>query len=77
MAGTNDDGVFNVQVGDTLSTDYTDALDASGGAGVVTAVTLVVAGGVSGTLTSTTPIFNRQHKAGRKLTQRRMRLLTH
>jgi uncharacterized repeat protein (TIGR01451 family) len=57
VAGTDDDGTFNVQAGDMLSTDYDDALTASGGTATVTAVTVVVSGGVSGTLVSTTPIF--------------------
>jgi uncharacterized repeat protein (TIGR01451 family) len=56
VAGTNDDGTFNVQAGDTLSTSYFDAVTASGGTANPTAVTVVVSGGVTGTLLSTTPI---------------------
>ncbi|KPJ78043.1 MAG: hypothetical protein AMJ54_05640 [Deltaproteobacteria bacterium SG8_13] len=55
-AGINDDGTFNVQAGDTLSTTYSDAVTASGGTASPTAVTAVVSGGVTGTLVSTTPI---------------------
>ncbi|PYS97102.1 MAG: hypothetical protein DMF50_01730, partial [Acidobacteria bacterium] len=41
-AGTNNDGTFNVQSGDTLVTTYNDALTATGGAATVTATTVVV-----------------------------------
>ena len=56
VAGTNDDGVFNVQAGDTLETTYNDALTSSGAPGSVTATTIVISPGVTGTLVSTTPI---------------------
>ncbi len=44
VAGTNDDGVFNVQAGDTLLTVYNDAATASGGPATVTTSTTVVSG---------------------------------
>ena len=56
VAGTNDDGVFNVQAGDTLETTYNDALTSSGAPGSATATTVVTSPGVTGTLVSTTPI---------------------
>ena len=56
VAGTNDDGVFNVQAGDTLETTYNDALTSSGAPGSATATTIVTSPGVTGTLVSTTPI---------------------
>ena len=40
-AGTNDDGVFNVQRGDTLVTEYNDALTDTGNTATVTATTTV------------------------------------
>ena len=54
-AGTNDDGTFNVQSGNTLSTTYNDALTATGGTATVTATTTVT-GGATGTLVSTSSI---------------------
>ena len=57
VAGTNDDGTFNVQSGDTLETIYSDALTAAGGPGSSTATTLVVGGGATGTIVSTDPIL--------------------
>ena len=56
VAGTNDDGIFNVQPGDTLETTYNDALTSSGAPGTATATTVVTSPGVTGTLISTTPI---------------------
>ncbi len=56
-AGANNDGVFNVQAGDALQTVYNDAANASGVPATSTATTLVVAGGVTGTLAATTPIL--------------------
>ncbi len=56
VAGTDDDGIFNVQAGDTLETTYNDALTSSGAPGTATATTIVTSPGVTGTLVSTTPI---------------------
>lgn len=41
-AGTNDDGEFNVQRGDTLVTEYNDAFTETGDTATVTAATIVV-----------------------------------
>jgi large repetitive protein len=52
VAGTDDDGTFNAQAGDTLDTTYTDALTAAGGTATVSAST-TVAGGATATLAAT------------------------
>ena len=55
-AGTNDDGTFNTQSGDTVVVAYNDALTAAGGTASQLA-TDTVGGGVDGTV-SATPSFN-------------------
>ncbi len=55
-AGTNNDGKFNVKAGDTLRVTYFDTLQVNGGSALLTANTRVN-GGVTATLTATTPII--------------------
>ncbi|MFZ4620940.1 MAG: hypothetical protein ACOYNS_10290, partial [Bacteroidota bacterium] len=55
-AGTNNDGRFNVKAGDTLRVTYRDTLQSNGGSATLTAFTRVN-GGVTATITATTPII--------------------
>jgi uncharacterized repeat protein (TIGR01451 family) len=54
-AGTNNDGVFNVEAGDTLRVTYRDSVQLNGSSATLTAFTRVN-GGSTGTITATTPI---------------------
>lgn len=54
-AGTNNDGIFNVQAGELLRVTYSDALTAAGGQSVISAATLVL-GTVTGTIDSSATV---------------------
>ncbi len=53
VAGVNGDSIINVKAGDSLTSQYNDALNAAGGSAIVTATALVT-GGSNSTLTTTT-----------------------